>query len=152
MNTLQLTSILTSNPFTQNSFYGVLACDQLPKGKIKKNPALIIVNTHPQNYPGEHWLGLYLKDGSGEFFDSYGYPPDFSYFPKTTMEFLFKNSTQTVFNNQQLQGPKTATCGHHCVFFLYHRSKGLAYREILQLFCENVDKNDYMVYNFIQKI
>lgn len=152
MDSLQLTRILTSNPYTQKSFYGVFPCDMLPRKKLLQRPLSLVINTHPHNLPGEHWLAIYLtEEKTGEFFDSYGHPPDHPLFPKTIMSFLRKNVYKTVFQGRPVQAPDSVVCGYHCVFFLQQRGKGLTFKNIQDLYSHSLEKNDEMVVQFVKK-
>ena len=56
------------------SFIGVYPRDALPN--VGKRPVALIANTDSRYEPGEHWIAIILlKDGVGEYFDSYGLPP-----------------------------------------------------------------------------
>ena len=65
MNTVQLTAIM--DRISENThFLGVLACDQLPERPIQKLPSSVIINTHSSDFPGKHWLAVYItKDRIG---------------------------------------------------------------------------------------
>ena len=153
MNTRELAAVLSGNPHTEKDFKGVLACDELPDDKLHSFPALYIVNTHPRNKPGEHWLALYMcADKTGEFFDSYGNPPDYDYFPDSIITFLQKNCDRIVYNKRQVQDQLSATCGQHCVFYLHHRAKGAPFSRVLSLYTDNLKMNDAMVSKYVQKL
>ncbi|XP_077170425.1 uncharacterized protein LOC143825879 [Paroedura picta] len=151
MDTLQLKAVLSTNHYTKKTFSGVFPSDWLPKQRLHRRPAGLVVNTHPHNVPGEHWLAIYLeKDGRGEFFDSYGHPPNSPLFPKTIVRFLRKNASETVFQPRQLQASDSVVCGYHCIFFLQLRSKGLSFEQIQELYCDDLAQNDLMVEQFIK--
>ncbi|DAC80298.1 TPA_asm: adenain [Terrapene box turtle adintovirus] len=151
MDTVQLSRVLSTDPYTKKNFLDVFPCDWLPGRKLSQRPLGLVVNTHPHNQPGEHWLALYLAERNrGEFFDSYGHPPNSVLFPKSIMKFLNKNATDMVFHNRQLQDPRSVACGYHCVFFLHHRSKGLSFDRILKLYSNDLVQNDRMVMNFVK--
>ena len=59
MNTQELEGLMSR--LIGKQFCGVLACDELPMEKWKVRPAMFIVNTHPKNMPGEHWLAVTLE-------------------------------------------------------------------------------------------
>jgi len=52
-------------------FDGVFSIDTLPE-----NPRLLECNTDPSNEPGRHWVAMCVRDGRGEFFDSFGRAPN----------------------------------------------------------------------------
>lgn len=149
MDTLQHLRLFSGNP----DFLGVYPCDLLPMRQISKRPFGVIVNTHPQTLPGEHWLAAYFPSpGYGEFFDSYGRPPDSPDFPGAIAMFLERQSKKYTFHQLQLQHPSAVTCGHHCVFFLLNRSKGVDYGNILKMYSDDAVKNDQMVKLFVKCI
>ena len=75
MNTLQLKRALEHNTFTKKIFGGVFAADELPK--VITSPCGFVANTDPSTEPGTHWVAFYFPSrDKGEFFDSYGYPPE----------------------------------------------------------------------------
>lgn len=151
MDSVQLTQILSANPYTRRTFFGVFPCDMLPRARLLQRPVSLIVNTHPHTLPGEHWLAIYLtEDKNGEFFDSYGHPPDHPLFPETIMKFLTKNARKIAFHPQQIQAPDSVVCGHHCVFFLQQRCKGLTFKQIQELYSYDLQGNDRMVLQFIK--
>lgn len=151
MDSVQLTRILSSNPYTRKPFYGVFPCDMLPREKLLQRPVCLVINTHPHNLPGEHWLAIYLtEENTGEFFDSYGHPPDHPLFPKTIVKFLRKNASKTMFQPRAVQASDSVVCGYHCVFFLQHRCKGLTFKTIQELYSHDLQRNDEMVVEHVK--
>ena len=76
MNTLQLKRALERDTFTKKIFGGVFAADELPK-TFDTFPYGFVANTDPSTEPGTHWVAFYFPSrDKGEFFDSYGYPPE----------------------------------------------------------------------------
>jgi hypothetical protein len=61
---------------TSKKFCGVFPADQLPKS-LSTFPCGFVVNTDPSTKPGTHWVVFYFPTyNTGEFFDSYGQPPE----------------------------------------------------------------------------
>lgn len=134
-------------------FLGVLPSDQLPKKSLRNLPAFCIINTHPSNMPGEHWIATYLsQDGPACFFDSFGNPPDSDRFPTTIETFLTTNAVDVIYSDRRVQDFSSDTCGQHCVFFLYHLVKGRDYRDVMRLYSHDYIKNDKMVSLFVQRL
>merc|ERR1712035_91839 len=101
---------------------------------------------------GEHWLCLTLEeDGSGTFFDSFGFSPDFNYYPRSILQVLENRSNKILYHNRQLQHPLSVVCGQHCVYYLYHRACGLSFQQVLSLYHDDVKKNDFEVSDFVKK-
>ncbi len=153
MNTTELTSVVRKIIINGTDFLGVLACDQLSKCNVCKYPAMLVVNTHPSNLPGEHWLTIYItKHRQGCFFDSFGNPPDWDKSPAMINNFLVKNCTNIYYSGRQVQNKDATTCGHHCVFFLYHMQKGMSCIRLINMYGSNLVCNDAMVCRFVSKI
>lgn len=150
MNNHQLESIL--HPILGDAFGGVWPSDVLPE-RPKHRPMFYVFNNHPQNREGEHWIGIVVEaeEGKVSFFDSYGYPPNFSYYPKEFMQFLSQNGHDIRYNTKQVQDSLSSTCGAHVIFFLCHRFKGLSFQETMRLFSDNLQKNDELVTKFVKK-
>ena len=146
-----MASIIKKRIINGTEFLGVLACDQLPKNHVCKFPAMLVVNTHPSNMPGEHWLAIYIsKNKHGYFFDSFGNPPD--NFPAEINNFVMKNCTVMSYSRRQVQDTNATTCGQHCVFFLCHVQKGMPYTQLINMYGSNLVCNDAMVCQFVSKI
>lgn len=103
--------------------------------------------------PGEHWLAIYVsREGESCFFDSFGNSPDNIRFPTLIRNFLRTNSIRITYSNKQVQDFTSDTCGQHCVFFLYHMSKGYNYENFIKLYHDDLMKNDKMVDHFVKKL
>ena len=61
MNTFQSAKVLMKDPFTEGSFSGVYACDELTSIEINEYPKSFVVNTDPMELPGTHWVAIYFK-------------------------------------------------------------------------------------------
>jgi len=48
-------------------FDGVFSVDTLPA-----KPHLLVCNTDPSYRPGRHWICIFVEDGRGKYFDSFG--------------------------------------------------------------------------------
>jgi len=42
---------------------------------LSDDPHLLVCNTDPSYKPGSHWIAIYIEDGRGKFFDSFGHRP-----------------------------------------------------------------------------
>ena len=66
-----------TRPKTSKKFCGVFPSDKLPQ-TIDRYPCGLVVNIDPSTKPGTHWIGIFLTSPqNGEWFDSYGKPPEF---------------------------------------------------------------------------
>ena len=148
MNTSQITHALEQDPITSQKFCGVFSSNNLPQ-TIDKYPCGFVANTDPSNEPGKHWVAFYFtSEKRGEFFDSYGQPPD--YYKMSFKRFLDKQSDEWDFNQRKLQSAWTDVCGQYCIFYLSHRARGLSMNKIVQLFSSNTMLNDKNVSQFVK--
>ena len=141
----ELTQLAASDPLVKSQFQGVFPSDILPK--IEQYPAGFIFNNEPSTEAGMHWLAFYFPEkGQSEFFDSYGFPPEF-YTPNFTK--LIKNTKRHI-NTKTLQSLDTAVCGDYSLFYLWHRVRGNSIEKIDQLFTNNTHFNDKMAVAFVR--
>lgn len=149
MNTKQIRRIIERDPVTQRKFRGVFAENRLPED-VDVYPCGYIANTDPSEKPGEHWVAFYFTTPEhGEFFDSYGHPPQF--YNKHFLTFINQNSEHWSFNKKGLQSVMTAVCGEYCIFYLMHRARGVSMNSIVKLFSVDKLNNDRLVYEFVMK-
>ena len=141
MNTQQLENYMLNDPFIRRYYGGVLAVDQLPIFVTK--PSIFIVNTDPIALPGKHWVVLFIDTQLCEHFDSSGYSPrhDFKIF-------LNAQGSKYLYNNNRLQDFDTETCGLFCLFYCYFRCRNNNFKEILDMFYENLKLNEITVKYF----
>ena len=71
MKSQQLITILKRDRYTAPFFRGVLSINRL----LPIEEGLYVVNTAPHTHPGLHWIALFVKDDTIEYFDSYGGDP-----------------------------------------------------------------------------
>ncbi len=137
MNTRQIEILLKHC----KCFKGVYARNQMPI--IIKRPSAIIVNTHPDSLPGEHWVTIFLnEDNTADYFDSYGLPP----LHKDYYHFLSIHAIDGIrYNSNTLQHITSKTCGGYCVLYVLHRCKGYSHCEFINKFSKNSLLNDKYV-------
>ena len=105
---------------------------------IKSYPASFVINTDPSYKEGEQWLGFYFdRNKTCYFFDSFGNSPEYFNLGKYTK--TFSNSVE--YNEDQIQGFFTNTCGHYVVFFILMINRGFSIRKILS--CFNLKNFDF---------
>ena len=142
MNTQQIKRVLEHNPYTKKIFCGVFPADQLPK-TIDTFPCGFVANTDPSTEPGTHWVSFYFPSREkGEFFDSYGHPPE---------HYGFKLYEIETWNNRKLQSSWSHVCGQYSIFYLYHKSCGYSMSKIVNLFTGNTQLNDCKVACYVKK-
>ena len=107
---------------TNKTFCGVFPSDKLPQ----------TIKTYP--------CGYFLSKEEGEFFDSYGYPPN--HYKSSFKNFLDKHSYDWNFNDRKLQSNWSDVCSHYCIFYLSHRARGFSMNKNVQLFGNDSMLND----------
>jgi hypothetical protein len=108
----------------QVHWLGVFARDEIPDLNRMKRPSGLIFNSDPKDKPGQHWLAIFLpKQGPAEFFDSFGYSPKF--YSLESLDYTHQRCSY--------QSILSALCGHYCIMFIYFRSNGNSFRQIIEL-------------------
>ena len=144
MNTLQIKRALEHNRFTKKNFCGVFAADKIPKS-FDTFPCGFVANTDPSTEPGTHWVAFYFSSPeNGEFFDSYGHPPE--YYGES-----FTIYKPEIWNKRKIQSSWSEVCGQYCIFYLYHKSLGYSMSKIVNMFTDNTFLNDCNVACYVRK-
>jgi len=120
-------------------FDGVYSIDTLPA-----RPRLLVCNTDPSHEPGRHWICICVKNGTGEYFDSFGRPPS-----KPLERYMNTSCKNWTFNSRQLQSVVSSFCGHYCIYYCLLRSRGITMNEIVASFSNDTGFNDSMVHAFV---
>jgi hypothetical protein len=140
MNTTEIENLLRSDCKLSTIFEGVFASDCLPSFCAEETA--IVMNLDPHDRSGSHWVCLYIENGKGEYFDSYGYSPvDVNF-----VNFLNRNCPSWKFNDKEFQALDSDVCGHYCIWYLSERARGLTMDEIKNQFdTRDCNKNDAQV-------
>ena len=123
-------------------FIGVYSADNLPE--TPSNGSVLICNTDPEHLPGRHWIGMYLKEGEGEYFDSYGREP-----PRSFADYLSKHCGHWTYSTRQIQSAISSFCGQYCVYFVKLRSRGVDLCRIISVFSRDTGLNDVLVHRIV---
>lgn len=120
MDSLQLASALPDAVSPHAFPLGVFPRDKIPSRPCKY-PSCFIANTDVSDKPGTHWIAYFMDSPyHTEFFDSFGHTP-------STYDFsLIANQC----NSLQFQSDFSLLCGQFCIYYLYHRSRGITLPEI----------------------
>ena len=118
---------------------GVFSVDTLPD-----KPHLLVCNTDPSDKPGRHWVCIYVKDGRGEYFDSFGRRPTALF-----ERYLNRHCTSWIYNDRQIQSVISKFCGHYCIYYCMLRSRGVDMRKIVSSFSSDTGLNDALVHGFV---
>jgi hypothetical protein len=141
MDTLQVENLLRADCKLSTIFDGVYASDCLPLFCGSGDTGLVM-NLDPSDRAGSHWVCIYIQDGNGEYFDSYGMAPPLENF----LDFLKRNCRTWSYNKQELQSLDSTVCGHYCIWFLSERARGQTMQNIVRNFSETDSKlNDKKV-------
>jgi len=146
----QIINEFIKNNLKHKCFIGTFPSDKLPK--LNKRPITLIGNTHTSKQPGEHWVAILLfKNGTGEYFDSFGLPPinrEYRQYMESMCEKGWK------YNSKCIQNPSlnSVTCGHYCITYLLLRCRGYSFCQILCNFNRDLQSNDNKVVKMINKL
>lgn len=150
MNGYQIATFLTLDDKTSKCFQGFVMQDsmKLPL-KSDKSSSLVILNTDTESGRGEHWCVIFLESNicNFEFFDPFGFTP--SFYGVSHLFYEFDNNI--LYSKKCVQSPFSNVCGAHCLFYAYNRCRGKSMEEILSIYDWNLDKNDFMVSNFVRQ-
>jgi len=134
MNTVEINNYLKD----LDCYGGAFCRDQLPP--IHKRPCVIISNTDPCSKPGQHWVAMNFKrDGTGEYFDSFGYPP--------LSEDLINHlnlycPSGWKYNNRIFQSIDSNVCGLYCILYVKRKCTS---KKFYNLFTRDSLLNDALV-------
>ena len=143
MNSLELHAILENAlRGTKTKFLGVFPSNGLPIPT--SYPACFVANLDPAPLPGSHWCAFYYVDPNTlEFFDSFGLAP-------SILPFALPEGLGITYNSTPIQKTTSAVCGHYCIFFLFHRSRGSSLSRIASHLCQI--RSDTYVRIYIRKL
>ena len=132
--------------------YTVVPSDKLKNVKINSYPFFLCANLDESNMGGSHWVGMYIerKGAELEFFDSYGI--DMYNYTHHFSHFVNMHDLRVIQNKTTLQGQHSLVCGHYVIMYMYFRLRGCSPQTFYARFSNNVERNDRLVYNFVNKI
>jgi hypothetical protein len=148
MNGNRITHALSRDLVTKELFAGI-GCPDLPLPQITKTPAVVVLNTDLYRNPGEHWCVMLFENAVDRyFFDSFGHQP--SYYGFQDHISLERPKSKCKYNSKVIQHVLSKTCGHHCIYFIYHLGKGYKPNDIVSLYSNsNLRANDYSAFDFV---
>jgi len=136
MNTREIQRFLRARVST---FDGVFSIDTLPP-----SPRLLVCNTDPASKPGRHWVAIHVRDGRGEFFDSFGRAPNAVF-----ERYMNRCCSSWIFNDKQLQSVISKFCGYYCIYYCLLRDRDVDMRKIVRRFTNDTGLNDALVHAFL---
>ena len=117
--------------------------------RSKSQTQAFVINTDRQSSPGSHWVGLIVSDGKCSYFDSFGCE-------NLNLDIL--NALKNVgikrynFNSKQIQSIFSDKCGFYCVAFILSFCHGISYRKFIDIFSDDLEKNDDICLQFLNEI
>lgn len=145
MNGITIESILRRDVKCSPMFLGIFASDRLPSSIDKSRPSILVCNTDTYGNAGIHWIVIYVENSSyGEYFDSLGNPPEAPF-----RRFLNRHCARWIFTDRQLQSLVSRFCGHYCILYSLHRSRGRSINAIKNMLTFDTGLNDYLVHKFV---
>ena len=163
MDSKQIEKILWANKWTNPSFIGCFAADEIPKA-FYKYPCSIIINLDTKNKPGSHWVAAYIQNPSKiYYFDSLGslnclYPPFLEPSPYCITgpnypiyQFLNRFQSRTL-NKMIYQSVFAKNCADYCIYFIHSMCIGIPFDKIVTILDNQNDPNTFVshfVYNMI---
>jgi len=137
MNTEEIDRILRRQ--CARDFDGVFSVDTLPD-----RPRLLDCNTDPSYRPDRLWVAICVKDGRGEYFDSFGrrHSAEFE-------RYMNRHCSYWTFNDKQLQSVVSQFSGHYCICYCLYRSSGIDMRKIVCSFTSDTTLNDVLVHALV---
>jgi hypothetical protein len=112
------------------SFIGVFSLNEIPHLSATSASKSLIVNTHTDNLPGEHWIAVRLSHDQAWIFDPLASLPP----PLRLCQHLILRCCVRVLHvcDVVVQENTSQTCGQHCVFFLYTGAPASSETSVLQ--------------------
>lgn len=134
--------IITKNTSVKSC--NVISADEWSKINLNNLPAAIIMHSENRNVRLGHYVAFFVDGLGGEMFDSYG--------NDVTKYATFVPIEIVKWNNKTLQCPSSVVCSYYCLFFLYHKCRGITMSNIIKRFGLDCKTNDAIVYNFFKNI
>ena len=140
MDSHQLRAVCRADSKMNCLCIGTYPCDKLPE----KQNGFILCNQDKHTKPGSHWVCIFLlPNNRAEFFNSSGGAP-------TTQEiFDYLDGWDVLCSQKQVQSRIATTCGQHCIYFAFHRARGVPFQHIIDSYSTDMDSNDQMVCEFV---
>ena len=145
MNSRQISTSLNNSSI----FRGVFPRDYFLMEQL--TDGIYIVNTHPSDYPGEHWFAVECDDRNAFIFDSYGEISPVGTQSEDIMSHIARFCSNIRMNTSTYQSLNTNVCGDYCLFYVFARANGFRLSEIdfaLQYFPSSHIR-DHVIRHFI---
>lgn len=114
INTIGIARLMHLTPH----FYGVMACNRITQFR-NIDEASFILNTDPDFKPGEHWVGIYIKNNQLFFFDSFGRNIEQFEDPFKTIMLNFTVEYEVITESKRLQNIFNDSCGYWVAYYIF---------------------------------
>lgn len=156
MDNHKIDALLKSHPQTEARYVGCYAFDNVPELHLPaQTSSFVVLNQDPKDRPGSHWIVCEINVQYREFdgnllsiyFDSYGHPPPPHM--KAHLQRILGNNF--LYNQKEMQGLFSTTCGQWCMLYILQRCKGQNLEKFLNMFSSNrLVENDKIVNKWIE--
>lgn len=134
MNVLDLELLFAMNPYTLRMYRGTFPVDRVSP---LKEDGFMVINTHPHDGPGEHWLLYYYDNIRGYVYcDSFGLPP---------IEEQLQDLPIDQYNDTCIQSLYSSNCGLYVCVIASKLCKNHSLKSIVSLFDNNLVHNDLKI-------
>ena len=147
MNGKEIVDYLFNDIESFSKFYGIYAIDQLIF-ELPDKECFLVCNTDESFKTGKHWVVIYInsKTGNIEYFDSLGKKPLDKF-----LSFMRQDKRNIIYNVKRLQSTSSDSCAFFCLYFIYLRCRGIAFKYLLNSFSFSLLENEKFVREFIKQ-
>lgn len=109
----------------------------------------LIDGSYILNLNNKHWTALYVKNGEGFYFDSYGV-----IYPTTVKKFC----PNVIYSDDTIQSLNSVLCGYFCLYFLYWMTNKYkdslekTFNQFRSLFDDDEIYNNQILQHLIKKL
>jgi len=129
------------------TFLGIPKLKSFSHIKIKSNHFSVVLHCR------QHWVAIYSTKKSFEIFDSLGFLNIKNCLGKNVLTFISTYASgKNIKCNHTVQSSKSNLCGLFCVYYITRRDQGHSFEKIMSSFSSNLNHNDSLVLNFINKL
>ena len=139
LTTYDLDTLLKRTSVTRGKYLGAFPSCVIPRTNRKMYA--FISNTDEHDNSGEHWCAWVVKDKTIIFFDSFGREPWHSSLP-IHFQGIVNEYNHVEYNNSRLQNWGSSVCGYFCIHFIYVLCMGLEYKNFLNEYSDDKNKNE----------